>query len=149
MIQYSDKLFVPIYPRTQTFLSFASNICFTLSIFDVTYFSDPQINPYLWNAYRYLLSSSGTKSIINIYSAWGSKPNNLTWKVGNILRPAFVTIISVPKVWNSSHNCFISKVVWADETAKLGEEVDEELSCWHLKINKWKLKINVRIVLYT
>lgn len=63
---------------------------------------------YLWKAYLYLLSSKGTKSIISMYSAWGSKPHSLTWKVGNILLPAFVTIISVPKEWNSSQRGFIS-----------------------------------------
>lgn len=62
----------------------------------------------LWKAYRYLLSSNGTKSIMSMYSECGSKPQSLTWKVGNILLPAFVTIISVPKEWNSSHKGFIS-----------------------------------------
>lgn len=69
--------------------------------------------PYLWNEYRYRLSSTGTKSIIMIYIACGSRPHNLTWNVGNIRRPVFVTIISVPCSWNLSHSCFVSNITIA------------------------------------
>lgn len=40
-----------------------------------------------------------------------------TWNVGNILRPAFVTIISVPSWWNSSHSGFASKAAPAPTSA--------------------------------
>lgn len=40
-----------------------------------------------------------------------------TWNVGNILRPAFVTIISVPSWWNSSHSGFASKAAPAPTNA--------------------------------
>lgn len=42
---------------------------------------------------------------------------NLTWNVGNILRPAFVTIISVPNWWNSSQSGFASKAAPAPISA--------------------------------
>lgn len=50
-----------------------------------------------------------------MYMACGSRPHSLTWKVGNIRRPVFVTIISVPCSWNLSHNCFVSNITiaWA------------------------------------
>ncbi len=68
---------------------------------------------YLWNEYRYRLSSTGTKSIIIMYIACGSRPHSLTWNVGNIRRPVLVTIISVPCSWNLSHNCFVSNITIA------------------------------------
>lgn len=78
---------------------------------------------YLWKAYRYRLSSTGTKSIISMYSECKSRPHNFTWNVGNIRRPAFVTIISVPKEWNSSHRCFISRMAFA--LARAGVRLDK------------------------
>lgn len=41
----------------------------------------------------------------------------LTWNVGNILRPAFVTIISVPSWWNSSQSGFASRATPAPSNA--------------------------------
>lgn len=41
----------------------------------------------------------------------------LTWNVGNILRPAFVTIISVPSWWNSSQSGFASRTAPAPSSA--------------------------------
>lgn len=71
----------------------------------------------LWNEYRYRLSSTGTKSIIMMYIAVGSRPQTRTWNVGNMRRPVLVTIISVPCSWNLSHNCLVSRMAVACPSA--------------------------------
>lgn len=99
-----------VYPWRRHWICLSSNNpTWTIKKFYQFPFSRKTILFYLWKAYRYLLSSNGTKSIINIYSACGSRPHSLTWNVGNILLPAFVTIISVPRAWNSSQRGFISR----------------------------------------
>lgn len=49
-----------------------------------------------------------------MYIACKSRPTTRTWNVGNIRRPALVTIISVPCSWNLSHNCLASNITDAD-----------------------------------